>query len=1106
VNFYVNLTVAEHFKVSHAVTTPTCVIAGCHPGDLTVIHSGAPRGCMTCHLSDGIAPSNDCSSCHDAEDVHPGMKEHAADVASCAITGCHTGGGDVSVIHAGTDHSCATCHGGDKTPTTNCLASDCHADGAPGTHDSHPSTVTSGTITIGGAGYKYDCTFCHESTELQTLHDEKGGRESCGACHPAPANTVKDTWLGGCVEGGCHVAATPLAMHGGTIAAHAGVVPGCTTDEDACHTGGSDVAIIHKDTTLGCTTCHGDGKTPIKVCATEGCHLGGEPPSHESHPATISTGTITINYEPYGVFTCTDCHPTELQAAHGDTGANESCAKCHPVPASSLDPWSGGCVQGDCHAVGSTLELHGSLDATHTLDTPASCTAGAFCHDGRDDIAVLHANTKDGCFTCHGTDAAPTRDCTTAGCHGTEDGHPYPNGHADLEVLHRSAPASAEITIAGVGYGVFDCSDCHVADLVTLHADADTPPCAACHPNVGSKLAAPWGEGCTQGSCHTTGSGAPMHADVTSAHETTPGSGVATSCGTAVNSVCHANSNLTNVAKIHSIDSDGDSSAPGCAACHDNPNHEASSVCADCHPEHNTGTAHASTVTTGAVTILGTPMGVFDCADCHTTSGLIGAHGGATSCTTCHPSPVSSMGGWNGTCAQGGACHNPAQGSPVVRMHHDIDTGHHAGTALDTCGGSDCHSFSSNVALIHNGTDDKCAACHDGRPAADLTKTCATCHTETGASQAAHVALHVLPSPRTDGCDATGCHTGTNLTAIANAHAVAGQAHPNCATCHSSTARDAVKAAILANDLRCIGCHADVSHIALHNLPSPRTDGCDATGCHTGTNLTAILKSVGVQAHSTCATCHSSAARDDVKAAILANDLTCDACHSTAHAASHDGCSTCHDDMSTLTFGYHSSGPITGRPCSTPQCHGTPFTPMSGVDAYKYHVDTRPNHCVYSGCHNGVDVAGSPSTLHLVNRAGDACGNVGCHPNELTNLTTIHVGGCATCHSSTVRDAVKSAIAEGPTGKACATCHGSSISSLTLHPSYDSTHTTGANPSCAKAGCHVVNLITIHAVDGDHDGSAPGCAACHAAGKTLSKDCNAVGCHPGVTSEATHAP
>jgi hypothetical protein len=109
---------------------------------------------------------------------------------------------------------------------------------------------------------------------------------------------------------------------------------------------------------------------------------------------------------------------------------------------------------------------------------------------------------------------------------------------------------------------------------------------------------------------------------------------------------------------------------------------------------------------------------------------------------------------------------------------------------------------------------------------------------------------------------------------------------------------------------------------------------------------------------------------------------------------------------------------------------------------------------------------------------------------------------CDTCHGST-NPTVIAAIAAGIAGThaTCETCHTSSYA--TLHAAGDSAHVVTS--ACFNSTCHTSDVSVIHTTGYGFSPHAapPGCAACHAPGKTPSTNC--FSCHTQSQLNAAHS-
>jgi hypothetical protein len=222
-----------------------------------------------------------------------------------------------------------------------------------------------------------------------------------------------------------------------------------------------------------------------------------------------------------------------------------------------------------------------------------------------------------------------------------------------------------------------------------------------------------------------------------------------------------------------------------------------------------------------------------------------------------------------------------------------------------------------------------------------------------------------------------------------------------------------------------------------------------ASGTHT-VEYWSVDKAGNVEAHKTLSTFVSKSHA----VPTLAADASClvAGCHASDNiAAIHgtDACVDCHGG---------SVGPT--NDCST--CHG---------------ASSPPAH------HDVHQVIGSSAA------AGSAadCTKSACHG---TSVVAIHPT-CATCHTST-DSTVVGAIAAG--NATCETCHGAGFFAAT-HGSTNASHVVSG--SCFVSTCHGTDVTAMHVNDFRGTGALPpGCAACHAAGKTPSTNCTT--CHADV--------
>jgi hypothetical protein len=486
-------------SVVSGATYPALACSNCHSTELGVEHtkptSAGNTGCSECHatLVSQLPPPWDNTTCaqggchtpSSAAPQHAGISAAHARLASndaCFASGCHAEG-NLASIHAEASGrvdgqvrtSCMLCHADGVPASRDCTT--CHADKTVSHYDAstHTATVTTGTITILGTDYQNEsCAGCH-SLELGAQHIPPG---ECADCHatlvPAPGS-----WNNSCVQGGCHTVGSGHQMHAAVNMDHSVGAQTCT--ETGCHSGAGSLAVIHSsastttaDVTLSsCQICHAAGRTPSARCAD--CHDIDNPHGDNTatHAAAPASETITISQTSYGLHACSECHaPANLLPLHGN-----DCARCHPTPKDSVaGTWGKGCVQAGCHTVSSGHQMHAAINADHALGAE-SCTTGD-CHTDATDLASIHAN-KRGCATCHSSGRTSTGVCTASGCHPD-----LANVHPNQATKHTSSGGSGFVSAAmenddhGVGEGVIaNCSDCHISDLIALHANN----CATCH-------------------------------------------------------------------------------------------------------------------------------------------------------------------------------------------------------------------------------------------------------------------------------------------------------------------------------------------------------------------------------------------------------------------------------------------------------------------------------------------------------------------------------------------------------------------------------------------------------------------------------------------------
>jgi hypothetical protein len=269
-----------------------------------------------------------------------------------------------------------------------------------------------------------------------------------------------------CLASGCHDSGATTPFQGKSVA--------------AIHSAASTVT--PSGTRASCQICHAPGVTPTTDCLASGCHPDRANPhgyDPAKHLSTVTTATITILGTPFPNQVCADCHKLELGPLHMPPA---TCQTCHASLVPIAGGWNKGCVQAGCHPVGSALEMHASVDASHSI--PAySCNATG-CHAGAGNLAAIHSTattvtpsgTLKSCQVCHAAGRTPSATCS--------DCHNMASPHRDMTEAHTSSGGTDFVSVGmndsthNYGDGVdANCSECHVTNLLTLHSNN----CATCH-------------------------------------------------------------------------------------------------------------------------------------------------------------------------------------------------------------------------------------------------------------------------------------------------------------------------------------------------------------------------------------------------------------------------------------------------------------------------------------------------------------------------------------------------------------------------------------------------------------------------------------------------
>jgi hypothetical protein len=228
-----------------------------------------------------------------------------------------------------------------------------------------------------------------------------------------------------------------------------------------------------------------------------------------------------------------------------------------------------------------------------------------------------------------------------------------------------------------------------------------------------------------------------------------------------------------------------------------------------------------------------------------------------------------------------------------------------------------------------------------------------------------------------------------------------------------------------------------------------------------------------------CGTCHNSTDAD-VKAAIAAGSDACADCHGGIH---HPFLSTQHTTVTPPTAVIN---------CIQAGCHTGDLAAIHAPGKGCADCHANPAHAATKDCTvchgNSGPHEGTHAVVSSISTGTATCTQAApCHG---TSVVAIHPT-CATCHSSTSSKVV-GAIAAG--NATCETCHGVGFFAAS-HGTGNAKHVVSG--SCFVSTCHGTDVTAMHVNDFRGTGATPpGCAACHAAGKTPSTNCTT--CHADI--------
>jgi|GEM_PF-1708456 len=847
------------------VTTSTCINPACHAVSQAGLPGFSPGCADVCHVGyeayhgyesidhvaeDGVIEGVTCSSCHaldlEAEHQRPSASTTGIGCAvchpyprdtytvwnqSCIQGGCHTVG-SADPYHAAAEAGhvivaagevCLACHAGTDLAEIHtaavypaiperrsCLV--CHSPVAP----SQPATLPA----------TGDCTVCHFTFEQhydEVAHRSTWDMAGCGGdgCHTTPdlmlAHTeiVRDFTCMDCHRSAdpvviraieqrqtacdaCHVRveqdvahrpvhwASPLLIGAGGIPNYAywtGSLAGpATTDCAMCHTsnlvdehmgtfemvGGVEVVTRlprydARGNALSCASCHRstDLRTGIAIATRQtGCNA-----CHDVHGPIGEIHQSVFAEDPE--VSCVSCHSADLTIEHG-TGMTATtpsgrqltgCAICHSYFEGEMGQRSEAAIDArDTRCTACHVTYHDDLTA-HLATSTASVAGCGRCHgvivDGAIDVAPLHAGAPQSCNVCHANRArVPDLAAETAECSSCHavTGVEY---HRNMDTLHEFGAMDPSCALAGC-HGSNMLPQVHEPFMDRYPQYTDT--CALCHLNTDTARI-DWSRATADCStCHV------VHGDIDVIHQA-PDS-----------QECVACHRTADVIALH----------PECGTCHNAAvDTTVTARCVNCHDyspveqRHYPAAAHQATLQQ-------------NCRACHYVD-LSAEHRrpgvGPIGCVRCHvyerfPAV------WDRGCTQ---CH-PVYHDQMPQRHVSTNTG---------CAGAGCHNI-QDVATIHTtaAPGGGCSVCHISPSQPATTTNCSTCHPGIGLDR--HRGVHDGRPANGVGCE--GCH----FRFVDEEHLVLGY---NCATCHRST-NPVVRAAIEANDLRCLTCHPDSAHNA----------------------------------------------------------------------------------------------------------------------------------------------------------------------------------------------------------------------------------------------------------------------------------------------------
>jgi hypothetical protein len=1159
-------------------------------------HALGISNCQFCH----VAPSPTCTTCHGTQFSHEnvgtvdgagnvisdGDGHQVDEVAGCAS--CHT---DLNNMYSGieTTHAplsgalpCYTCHLSTRSDVTTTINDGVLAGPADtgancaSCHDPHNFGNIHNITVTGG------CASCHDALNttdpkvgIEAVHDTpRNGEGSCATCHSSSDATtigyINDGIPNALECSDCHNAHVFNDIHS------ISETPGCA----ACHPpldGTSNLTFIE---TIHATPTNGDGS-----CAT--CHN-----STDSKIQGFIDNKTAVQ--------CSDCHDPHNFANLHDIVQDAGCNACHTEldagPKAGIEsvhdlPINGPDSCSTCHNSGRAV-VQAAISTGFTPASPGSC---ASCH------TPPHGTTPGDVAGVHNFFADST-DCSS--CHVSGTAEQRINLHADCSTCHDSTKSDVMDAISdGRGGTTVTCGNCHTGPTNGAIVHGTTPATAASSHDFFDDSATCTACHMTE----TAEKRLDIHPDCTTCHSDTADQTVKDTIdfGRLDNSVscedCHNDPDVT----MHALDATGAASfhenlavpATSCADCHETADDSEEArinlhpLCTTCHATPKTTVKAAITAGIGTDTTPGTPQscevchtgppagtdnqgatdhGVeagtaasshndfidsADCTACHMTSSPVIRLSIHMDCTTCHSSTVTAVSNTieAGIAETDVSCRN-CHDDPNVSLHGLDSTGAQGihenlgGSSGNTC--NDCHMIADAKQRIDVHPD--CTTCHtsgkldvttaiaNGKGDTGTMQNCETCHTGGNNGATDHGTTNADAAESHDFFNDSATCTACHMTDTAEKRL---DAHPDCLTCHGSSADQTVKDTITAgrgdSPVSCENCHNDPD-VTMHgldaataagiheNLAVPATNCAD---CHeTGTAVSAEPR---ISLHPLCTTCHASM-KTTVKATIAAGIGTagtpqsCEICHNgppegpdvnaamehgfdaAGAASSHDyfaassNCTACHVSGTAaerlLVHPVSATDPASD--CAT--CHeSTNAMVMATINNGRGDLTVSCENCHRSDNtikYHGLDNAGA-APVHNNFEAATDCGQ--CHDIDTAEKRlAVHKQGCNTCHADAASIAViDTARGDSTTKVNCKSCHGEYDHPNATHLKTD----LNTQPCWNCHGQGSIPLVTLHGED---------CLKCHTSPRDQVKQAIASGmggasltcndCHSNAVDPDTH--